>query len=113
MPLGIPHSIFLGRVPGPNEPYWLDDDQDKALAWTRREARRCPKCRTLPEEWERDPDAYLADTHRCLGCERVEQAYASVGDDERGVHAYLRPPTDEERAGLSYDEPTADASADG
>lgn len=63
VPIGLPHSQFQS---------WSDEDQDKALAFRRRERSLCPGCGTSKEEWRVDPDAYLADVEVCHGCERVE-----------------------------------------
>lgn len=84
--------MFLGRVVRPGrDPLWTEDDQDKAIEWTRRRARRCPGCGTMPEEWERDPVAYVAGSSRCLGCEALEQERANVPDHAKGVRIYLTP----------------------
>lgn len=68
VPLGIPHSFFLG---GPNR--WTDLDQDKALAWNREQRLQCGTCRTRKDEWKKDPDAYVGNIEQCPGCERLEQ----------------------------------------
>jgi len=77
VPIGIPHSVFLG---------WSDDDQDKALAWVSAEAEKCSRCRTTAAEW--DPKqggsrtAYVADESRCLGCEVLDMAARDLGDEQ-------------------------------
>ena len=68
VPLGIPHSHFLG---GPNR--WTDLDQDKALAWQRAQRELCGTCKTRDAEWQKDPDAFIGDIKICPGCERLEQ----------------------------------------
>lgn len=95
VPLGIPHSRFLS---------WDPLDQDKALAYQRAKLEVCDRCGTREIEWQRDHDAYVADTKRCLGCERIEQEedYLRQVNDEggstKGVRVYLvRPkPKDDE-----------------
>ncbi len=87
----IPHSWFLG---GPYR--WTAADREKALAWQRRESRRCSSCGTRHDEW--DPDeggdeaAYKAVAIRCPGCEsrqRVEKALTDA--DGLGVQVQLWP----------------------
>src|ERR1700750_180381 len=73
VPLGIPHSFFLG---GPNR--WTDLDQDKALAWNREQRQQCATCKTRKDEWEKDPDRYVGNIERCHGCERLEQEQENV-----------------------------------
>jgi hypothetical protein len=73
VPLGIPHSHFLG---GPN--HWTDLDQDKALAWNREQRKQCATCKTRKDEWESDPDRYVGNIERCPGCERLEQEQENV-----------------------------------
>lgn len=91
VPNAIPHSVFLGRVVGPGDPMWLEDDQDKALEWLRREKQKCPGCRTTREEWQRDPTAYIGAHEICPFCEVLEQERDNVDDDAKGVRVYLRP----------------------
>lgn len=89
VPLGIPHSRFLS---------WDPIDQDKALAYMRAKLEVCDKCGTREVEWVRDPDAYVTDTKRCLGCERVEQEedylrqVADEGGSTKGVRVILVKP---------------------
>ncbi len=35
-------------------------------------AEECPRCHTRREEWEQDPDVYVAEAVHCPGCERVD-----------------------------------------
>lgn len=82
MPLGLPHSRFLG---------WDELDQDKALAWMRERAKQCPGCGTRAEEWKRDRFAYVGQTRYCPGCEVLEQERENVREDARGVTVHLAP----------------------
>ncbi len=90
MPLGIPHSAFLG---------WDSDDQDKALAWQSLQARACPSCRTRPEEWDPeaggDRNAWEVEETYCPGCARMQLAQAGLDpkdEENRGVHLRLTRP---------------------
>lgn len=86
VPLGIPHSKFLS---------WSPDDQDKALAYQRAKLEICNECGTREKEWEEDRDAYVADTRRCPGCERLEterdyvRQVAEEGGSDRGIKIFL------------------------
>ncbi|MEV4557203.1 hypothetical protein AB0K51_09410 [Kitasatospora sp. NPDC049285] len=83
----IPHSQLMGAVGG----RWTALDREKALAWAAYQRDVCEGCGTRPQEW--DPDrggdrqAYVAQTHRCLGCEVLEMEMEQVpeGADGRGV----------------------------
>lgn len=93
MPLGIPHSTFLS---------WDEDDQSKALAWTREQRQVCSHCGTRLEEWDEskggDEYAYVAQATRCPGCEALEDARQQVPEDANrsGVRFHLVPnPGDE------------------
>lgn len=86
-PRGIPLSVFLS---------WDDQDQDAALAWQAHEARRCPSCKTHPDEWDPDTggrrDAYTADVAVCPGCRNLDTAKANNADKvPAGAHLILRP----------------------
>lgn len=60
VPLGIPHSIFLGRVPpGPGEPLWTHDDRAKALAWQADQAAHCGQCGQRQSDWRDDEGVQL------------------------------------------------------
>jgi hypothetical protein len=88
VPLGLPHSVFLG---------WDPDDQDKALAWGAQEQAKCQRCRTDPAEW--DPKlggsrtAYIVEDRRCLGCELLDMASRDLSkqQDTAGIHLGLVP----------------------
>ena len=102
MPLGIPHSVFLGRVVRPGEdPAWEDLDRDKALAFTRAKAELCPGCGTHPDWW--DPAkgghrfAYIGDQRYCPGCEVLDREGKNRREGtEAYVHVSLRPRTPED-----------------
>lgn len=93
---GVPHSHFLG---GP--PRWTDLDRDKALAYALLARQTCV-CGTRLEEWDPElggaRDAYVGDTVRCPGCQRLEEERAQIPSSELGVKPYLRTPTAEEMA---------------
>lgn len=82
MPLGIPHSAFLG---------WDESDQDKALAYVRERATVCIGCGTRQVEWATDRFAYVAESHQCPGCELLAQEQENVPDKAKGVRVYLVP----------------------
>lgn len=55
--------MFLGRAVRDDDPAWLDDDRDKALAWDEDRRERCPDCGTpwrlaidheLRDQWDAD-----------------------------------------------------------
>lgn len=81
MPLGIPHSRFLG---GPD--VWTEADRDKALAWTHQQRCTCSRCGTRPEEWDPDRggrrDAYVFVPSICPGCEPMERTQDVLGGEE-------------------------------
>lgn len=83
MPLGIPHSVFLG---------WDSDDQDKALAYTRNIKEICKQCGTRDSEWDKDQFAYVAYTYRCRGCETTEMERDNIPQDAKGVYVGLEKP---------------------
>lgn len=101
MPLGIPHSIFLGRPwPLPGEPMWLPDDQDVALAFMRERESICDVCGTSERMWDGDVDAMVAIVRKCFGCEAIEMKRAELADQEetlRGGKLALIPFADWER----------------
>jgi hypothetical protein len=92
VPLGIPHSVFLGRAVGPDGPQWLDEDREKALAWHREKAQHCPHCGTRRDAWEQSRTAYIGQLDTCWGCELLEHEQKNVPEAQRGyVRPYLVP----------------------
>ncbi|HKN38787.1 MAG TPA: hypothetical protein VJ456_06740 [Acidimicrobiia bacterium] len=83
-PRGIPHSVFLGRVVGPDDPQWLPSDREDAMAWSAHEARRCKHCGTHPEEWAEDGMAYHAHMTACRGCRQLQRLQNSKQAQEAG-----------------------------
>ena len=76
---------------------WLDDDQDKVLAWLAAKAAVCPECGTREGDWV-DPEGrwrpdptYEATTIRCYGCVAVAEVGSAVPEGEKGVRVVLRP----------------------
>lgn len=94
--VGIPHSVFTGRVVRPGEPMWLDDDQDKAIAYMLLEGELCGQCHTAFREWDADTDAYIVEAKRCLGCEALEMFYSEIPHGQKGIKAWLRKPREED-----------------
>lgn len=95
MPLGIPHSVFMGRPVGLGEPQWLETDRGYALAWRENNAATCV-CGTREDEWQADRDAYISGNAYCEGCARLADERANVpktGDDRPapGYHTFLTP----------------------
>ena len=77
---------------------WLDEDQDKVLAFLSYERSLCPECGTAEEDWIdpvtrrlRDEPMWEATTVQCHGCVELARELEFVPDHERGVRAYLIP----------------------
>ncbi|MER5642048.1 hypothetical protein ABT095_34565 [Kitasatospora sp. NPDC002227] len=85
----IPHSQLMGAGSG----RWSALDRAKAMAFAAYRRQLCESCGTRAQEWEQDRFAYVAETHRCPGCELVEMEQDQVprGPDGRGVKIGLRP----------------------
>lgn len=90
---GIPHSFFRGHGDGT----WSDLDRRKARAYHAYQHAVCPHCGTRAEEWDEqaggDEDAYRAVTHRCIGCQLIQDRQKTVpeGDEGFGVKVALIP----------------------
>lgn len=86
--MSIPHSQFLG-----GDGVWTDLDRIKALSYAAEKAARCPSCGTRPEEWDEDAGghqyAYIADSHRCPGCELLELERDAIPEHVKGVTVRL------------------------
>ena len=92
MPRAIPHSEFLGRVVGPGQPRWEEEDRELALAYMRMDRERCSGCGTFSDEWDRDRFAYVAHATVCPGCENLEREKDNVpAEGVPGLKTYLLP----------------------
>jgi hypothetical protein len=77
--LGIPRSVFLGRVVEPGEPLWLAEDTEWVLAWQAYRDGLCSGC-GHPMEESFDPDnaeRYATHRLRCYACAAVANAMHS------------------------------------
>lgn len=89
MPLGIPHSRFLG---------WQEGDQDKALAWLMHDRNRCPYCGTQPDAWigedrkSLEPPPYTVKAKRCYGCIALKDEREKLPEDDTGYITYFEAP---------------------
>ncbi|BCK74003.1 hypothetical protein Srufu_079560 (plasmid) [Streptomyces libani subsp. rufus] len=91
---GIPHSQFRGIGDGT----WTQRDRAKALAYRDYQRSVCPQCGTRAEDWDQGgndetEDAYVAVTHRCIGCQVIADKQAGVrdGSASHGVKVLLIP----------------------
>lgn len=88
--LGISHSHFLG---GPDR--WTDLDRVNALEHASWKQECCSHCGTHPDWWDPEkgghPNALVADSWRCPGCEILAQLDEQIPSNAKGVHTYLAP----------------------
>lgn len=90
----IPHSQFRGIGDGT----WTARDRAKALAYREYTRTVCPQCGTRESEWADDHgeyvEAYVASTHRCLGCQEIARKQAEIpeGKAGHGMKVLLIPP---------------------
>ncbi len=90
VPLGIPHSLFLGRPnPAPGQPTWTDDDRAKALAWQADRADHCSGCGQRQSDWRDekgkelvDPPFELVET-LCPACAVLEERQAEDQESKK------------------------------
>lgn len=103
-PRGIPYEEWLGIVDG-----WSEFSRGCALAWQDREARRCPQCGQVDDDW-REPDGmpmrvppFQVVGHTCQGCESVHMHREDLDDHAppyvhpRFVPVAASPPSDPDR----------------
>ncbi|WP_406126926.1 hypothetical protein [Streptomyces sp. NBC_00989] len=90
---GLPHSQFTGAGDG----RWTALDRAKAVAHLAYQRSVCETCGTRAAEWDEsqggDRFAYVAEPHRCVGCEVIEMEREHIpdGPDARGLKIGLRP----------------------
>ncbi len=95
-PAGIPHSVFLGRVVAPDEPYWLPEDRRKVLEWQGYKSGLCGKCGVYRPAWMDDRGKELEDPpfevveFLCPGCQELELYNEEKREKRKGVHLGFR-----------------------
>lgn len=81
---GIPHSQFRGLGDGT----WTAGDRAKAIAYAEFIRAVCPQCGTRESEWTDEQgdyvDAYVAVSHKCLGCEEIAMKQAEIPEGRAG-----------------------------
>lgn len=90
--------MFLGRVVGPGDPQWLDEDREKVHAVLHAGIGECANCGSREEDW-RDADGFpleeptwMVDFVHCLGCDEIERAQRFAAEQKgRGVTVRLVP----------------------
>lgn len=100
--MGVPYSVLMGRVVGPDDPQWTAADRDVVEAWFTWLDGLCPQC-GLPTEVCHDPDAVfewegdVATCHVTAVRAKAMSAYrAQINDpdvaevDVDGVHTVAR-----------------------
>lgn len=77
----MPRSVLLGRVPQPEEPYFLPDDTDGALELQRDEDITCPRGHHLDETIGDDGPKITADSFTCEACATEDAARRAAQRD--------------------------------
>ena len=77
--------MFLGRVVGPDDPLWLPDDREMAIAYLREKAEHCPHCGTRRGK---PRDYYVGQQDTCPGCELLDQEQKNIPE---ALRAFTRP----------------------
>lgn len=86
--------MFLGRVVGPEEPLWLDDDTEAVLAFLDYEKALCSGCghSRLESFNRRYSFAYEAEVVRCHSCKakahKEKELSNDSGFDTSGAYVY-------------------------
>lgn len=69
---------------------WTPLDRDKSLAYELLLREQCPKCGTLPEDWQdqstnnvHEHPVWAAVLRRCYGCQEVERVQETMPKDRR------------------------------
>lgn len=75
----MPRSVLLGRVVGPGEPLFTDDDRDGAIELQSDEDAACPRGHFLDEDVDRDDVA--VSTFVCEGCAAEDSARRGASRD--------------------------------
>jgi len=64
----------------------LPADRSKILAWKIEKALVCPDCGTRRDEWEHDHNAYVVESSRCIGCEKVQWEQHSWAEEPSSAY---------------------------
>lgn len=93
-PLGIPLSVFLGRVVYPGSPQWTDDDTLAAFDWQGYQDRLCTGCGQSLDDTV-GPDQFdkwnAEEVGACDACRALDRtARIKAGNDDLNPTAGVR-----------------------
>jgi hypothetical protein len=77
----------MGRVRGPGEPRWTEEDTALAVEWQRLQQETCGGCGHLLEESLDEATEYEVRSLVCFACQAKEQAEKALHDNERAATA--------------------------
>ena len=88
---GISHSHYMG-----GKARWTELDRKKAQAYEIVLKEMCPKCGTLPEDWQdqdtnrlHDRPVWAAVPRRCYGCQDLELIREKMPTGKKGAGGYV------------------------
>jgi hypothetical protein len=86
-------------VPQLGEPYWLEADRAKVIAYVLERALQCPMCGTSEWEHAEDPNGYEAVFVTCPGCAKKDRLReeSEEASTQPGTHVQLIPAAVAER----------------
>lgn len=74
---------------------WTAEDRAKVEAYAEWKGACCSSCGTHPDWWDKSkgghPFAFVTETHRCPGCEIIQQEQEQVPPEAKGVTVFLIP----------------------
>jgi hypothetical protein len=77
----------MGRVPGPGEPRWTEEDTAYALEYEAWAADVCPGCGHHLSESTDEEHQYDTQDRVCFACEAKETHIKALQENERAVTA--------------------------
>lgn len=89
---GIPLSVFHGRIPTPDEPLWLPDDRDTAVAHEMWVSQVCGGCGLHPLDWPIEKvETYKGRVETCHGCREMADTRKTIpADTSEAARAAMR-----------------------
>ena len=84
--------MFLGRVVGPGDPVWLDEDRAYVLAWQAHRRDTCTGCghsltTSTAKENQLGYDAEVVRCHACAAQQRTLTKFADDGGERPGCYS--------------------------
>jgi hypothetical protein len=87
----VPRSVFLGRIVGPGEPAWTEQDRQWAIALLAEEKATHTCGHLIEESFAKENDGrYVGEAIRCHACAAAQRESQEFSEHAEGIYVTAR-----------------------